>query len=102
MPITDAEIARIPEIVSKPDAYIPGARSKIGRDLAGYAKVLEDGTTLYIEEIRTGKNRLAMNSIRRYPAAKNAAESLRTVLLNGRNDGGDVTNYLPGWPSGSR
>ena len=100
VPITDAEIAQIPEIVSKPDTYILGAKSKIGRELIGYVEVLSDGTTLYIEEVRTGKDRLAMTSIRKYPAAKNASESIQTVLLNVRNDGGEVHIVYPHWPSG--
>lgn len=95
VPITDAEIARIPEILAAPDAYILGAKSKIGRDLVGYVKVQDDGTALYIEEVRTGKNRLAMTSIRKYPAAKNATEAIRSVLLNVRNDGGDVRIIYP-------
>ena len=55
---------------------------------------------LYIEEVRTGKDRLAMTSVRKYPAAKNASESIQTVLLNVRNDGGELHIVYPHWPSG--
>jgi len=70
-----------------------GARSKIGRGSGDIVKVLEDGITLYLEEAR--HRQLAMTSIRKYPAAKNAAESLRRALLNVQNDGGDTEIFYP-------
>lgn len=96
IPITEAEIKQIPEIIADPDAYILGAKSKIGRELIGYVKVLADGTSLYLEEVRTGKNSLAMVSIRKYPATKNASGAIQTVLLNVRNDSGNVRIVYPG------
>jgi hypothetical protein len=75
-------------VVRNPDAV--GPKSKRGDDLVGYVKRMPDGTNSHIEEMRTGKNRLAMLSMKKYPAAKNASEAIQTVLLNVRNDGGDV------------
>jgi hypothetical protein len=70
--VTDADIARIPEIIAAPDRILFGARTKQGRDIVAYTKRLEDGSTLYLEEVREGRQRLAAVSMRRYPATIDA------------------------------
>lgn len=95
IPITAEEIAQIPDIIKNPTAYVVGTKSKIGRELVGTIKRFEDGTTIYFEEVRTGKSRLAMVSMRKYPATKNATEAIQTVLLNVRSDSGNAQIVYP-------
>jgi hypothetical protein len=65
-------------------------RNKRGQPLIGYFKFLADGTTLYFEEVRTGAQRLAMVSMRKYPATRDVPSILKSVPLNVRNDGGST------------
>ncbi|MDR1529830.1 MAG: hypothetical protein LBS40_05465 [Burkholderiales bacterium] len=90
LPVTDEDIQRIPEIVDSPDKIAIGAKSRIGREMVVYLKKMNDGTTLYMEEQRTGKKQLALQSMRKYPATMNdASKILKTVHLYARNDSGD-------------
>lgn len=94
VPLTVNDIAQIPDIVTEPDYVAFGVKSRIGRDLVVYLKRMPDGTTLYLEEQRTGRRLLAMQSMRRYPATMDAASILRADHLNARSDGGDTLNIV--------
>lgn len=72
LPVTNSDFARIPEILANPDKTVYGLKNKIGRDLIGYLKTLPDGTTIYLEEVREGKRRLVMQSMRKYPRTTHA------------------------------
>lgn len=87
--ITDEDIKKLPEVIAEPDSVAFGTRNKIGRDQIVYLKKLEDGTTLYFEEIRTGKRELAAVTVRKYPATMNAASILATLDLNAQGDDGN-------------
>jgi hypothetical protein len=52
-------------------------------------KRLEDGTTLYLEEARTGKKELATVSMRKYPATKDFDDIAATLPSNAQGDGGN-------------
>lgn len=95
LPISADDIARVPEVVGEPDAYAVGPKTKRGDDLVGYIKRMPDGTILYIEELRTGRNRLAMLSMRKYPGAKDFASIAQSLLSNARSDTGDVRIVYP-------
>jgi hypothetical protein len=95
LPISADDIARVPEVVGEPDAYAVGPKTKRGDDLVGYIKRMPDGAILYIEELRTGKNRLAMLSMRKYPGAKDFASIAQSLLSNARSDTGDVRIVYP-------
>lgn len=63
LPITEDDIARLPEIVLNPDFVESGGLTNRGRDAIVYAKRLEDGRILIVEEARTRKGQLAVASM---------------------------------------
>jgi hypothetical protein len=88
--VTDDDLRRLPELLANPDKVVFGAKTKIGRDAIGYIKTMPDGSTLYLEEVRTGRNQLAAVSMRKYPATTNATsllKSLRPTSETLREDG---------------
>jgi len=93
--ITDADILKLPEVIAHPDKVAFGTVNRIGRDQIVYLKKLEDGTTLYFEEVRTGRRELAAVTVRKYPATMDAVSILATLNPNARSDGGNeiiITN----------
>jgi hypothetical protein len=89
LPVTDADFDRIPELIDSPDAVVFGTKTRGKRDQVGYIKRLEDGSTLYLEEVRTGRKELAAVSMRKYPAAKDFDSIAGTLPSNARSDGGN-------------
>ncbi len=87
--VTDEDFERIPELISSPDAVVFGTKTRGKRDQIGYIKQLEDGSTLYLEEVRTGKKELAAVSMRKYPATKDFDSIAATLPSNARGDGGN-------------
>ncbi len=88
--VSAAEIELIPQRIDSPDALVLGAKTNLGRDQIGYLKRLEDGTTLYLEELRTGRQALAAVSMRKYPAARNDGDIAASLISNAQSDGGHV------------
>jgi hypothetical protein len=66
--IDDNDIKAIPYIVNNYDYLIFGAKNKQDRDAIIYAKNL-DGTTVYVEEVRTGKKTLSANTMWKFKNA---------------------------------
>jgi hypothetical protein len=64
--ITDSDIKRIPEIIYNYDKVEFSGKNKIGRETIIYTKQIEDGIIVYVEEIRSGRKRLTLNSMRKY------------------------------------
>lgn len=85
----DADFDRIPDLVTSPDAVVFGTKTRGKRDQIGYIKRQADGSTLYLEEARTGKRVLAAVSMRKYPAAKDFDTIAGTLPSNARSDGGN-------------
>ena len=52
-------------MVFVPDRYVVGAKDRQDHDLVGYVKQMPDGTVLYAEEGRTGRETLAFKIIRK-------------------------------------
>ena len=65
------------------------AKSRNGKDMAGYFKRMPDSTVLHLEEVRTGRHQLAAHSMRRYPATTAASSVPTPANLNARSDSGD-------------
>lgn len=94
-PVGPEDWARIPEIIANPDHVQVVGRTKHGRDVIGFWKREPGGTTMYVEEVRTGARVLAANSMRRYindgsggwPGRPNAAQG---------GPQSNVRNALPG------
>ncbi|MBO4644158.1 MAG: hypothetical protein J5716_06095 [Alphaproteobacteria bacterium] len=61
--ITDEDIKKIPQIVQDYDYIEFPGKNSIGRDVIKYQKKLEDGTTFYVEEIRTGRKNLTIQTM---------------------------------------
>ena len=91
LPVTEDDLLSIPEVVTTPDAIRVGQKNRIGRSLISYVKHMPDGTTILVEEIRTGKKQLALQSLWRYPGTRDADALLRDSELYGRTDTGDVS-----------
>ncbi len=92
--VTDQDFERIPDVLSSPDMTAYGLKNDIGRPMIAYVKRLADGTFLYLEEVRSKRQRLALQSIRKYPATTNALSILESVRHNARNDGGDAVTVV--------
>ena len=77
--ITDADFEAIPDILSAPDTAVYGLKNDIGRDMIVYLKTMPDGTTVYLEEVRTGRKVLTTQSMRRFPRTTSAASIVETL-----------------------
>ena len=64
IPITENDLENIGDVIDNYDS-IETERNNRGQDVIIYTKQYNDGTTYYIEEVRTGRKELAMQSIRK-------------------------------------
>jgi len=90
LPIGPDDFDKIPDVIRSPDRIVLGTKTKGKRDQIGYIKRLADGTTLYLEEVRTGRKALATVSMRKYPAARDFDAIAGTLPSNARSDGGNI------------
>ncbi len=88
LPVTEADFERLPELVAAPDRVVFGTKNRLGRDQIAYAKRMDDGSILYMEEVRTGRKELAAVSLRKYPATMNVDSIVSTLDPNAQGDGG--------------
>lgn len=63
MPVIESDFLKIPEILETYDKVSYGGKSKIGKDVLKYEKEYSDGTRFYVEEIRTGKKTLTIETM---------------------------------------
>ena len=63
--LTNEDYELAADIISTPDQVINTGKNEKGLQTVTYIKKFEDGTIVYIEEVRTGKKELALNSIRK-------------------------------------
>jgi len=101
--ITDADLESIPDILAAPDKTSYGLKNSIGRDLIVHMKKMNDGTTLYLEEIRTKRGTLALQSMRKYPLTTSAASIEKTLRPTSETLQGDARSVAnnPASPSPS-
>lgn len=62
VPVTDADFARLPEIIAAAPAATP-VTTKTGRPALQYEIRLADGTIYYVEEVRAGRKVLALTTL---------------------------------------
>jgi hypothetical protein len=62
LPVTKDDFYKIPEILSSPDQVTYVGTSGIGTHLIEYRKAF-NGTTYYLEEIRTGRKTLSLKTL---------------------------------------
>lgn len=63
--ITEQDFERIPEILNNPDDIVGGSQTKAGLEAITYIKEIEDGSFIYLEEVRTGKKELCLTTMRK-------------------------------------
>lgn len=90
VPITDKDVAAIPDIITTYDAIRYDLVSKRGDPLVAYAKVVDDGVLIYLEEVRNGRKDMAGLSLwKKRPTATSAPDVLQHAVSESyvRNDG---------------
>ena len=87
--ISSDDIKFIPDVLASPDKVIFGVRSKRNHPFIGYLKRMADGSTFYVEEVRTGRKELAAVTLYKYPATRDARAIVANLRLDGRTDSGD-------------
>jgi hypothetical protein len=73
LPITEADIKTIPDVIGQPDYIIFGSRNRKRSDTIVFSKNMPDGSVIYVEEVRTGRKRLAANTMYKM-AGRNGAD----------------------------
>ncbi|HET6969826.1 MAG TPA: hypothetical protein VFH92_01765, partial [Phenylobacterium sp.] len=95
VPVKAEDFRALPEVLGQPDLVAFGSKGKRGEDQIFYVKRQPDGSTLVIEEVRRGKQALAVQSMRRVPGAIDATSLAKAVDLNARNDAGALKIVRP-------
>ncbi|MDO8775193.1 MAG: LPD1 domain-containing protein [Burkholderiaceae bacterium] len=92
--ITDADFDAIIQALQSPDKVVYGTKTVGRREQIISIKRLTDGQLMVLEEVRTGKEKLALVSMRKYPATKNESAIIRTVLPNAQSDSGMAVSIV--------
>ena len=101
--ITDKDFEKIPQVVNEPDRVVFGTKTKSkGLDAIAYVKRLDDGTIAHVEEVRTGRKRLAATSMWKYPAAMDVDSIAASLHPNVRDDGGRTPSIVVRGPSSDK
>jgi len=87
--LTDADLLELPQLVQTADKVAFGSKNTLNKDQIVYLKHMPDGSTLYLEEIRSGRGELAAVSARKYPATIGAESILSTLNPNVQDDSGN-------------
>ena len=85
--LTDADLENIADVVSSPDARIYGIKTHDGLDIIASVKKMPDGTLALVEEVRTGRRKLGVKTLRKHTAASDLETVTDTLLTNARSDG---------------
>ena len=64
--ITDGDFEKIPEVIYGYDDVSFTGKNKIGRETITYKKAFDDGTIMYVEEIRNKRKTLTINTMYKY------------------------------------
>ncbi len=89
LPITEEDILSLLGTVAHADKVVFGLKNRRGQDEIATLTKLEDGATLVVKEVRTGRRDMALASMRKYPATMNEASILASLDPNAQGDGGD-------------
>lgn len=88
--ITDDDIRNIPDVLNNPDFIVFGAKNRQNNNVIVYAKNMNDGSTLYVEERRTRSKHLAANTLYKMTSASDANTLLRNPTLYAQDDRGSI------------
>ncbi|MCM1128930.1 MAG: hypothetical protein NC323_03485 [Oxalobacter formigenes] len=90
--VTREDFLLIPEIISNPDKTVYGAINDRGQDVIGYIKQMPDGTTVYLEEVRTGRKTLTAHTMWKYPPGHHATSIEKSLQHTARTEpGGEIS-----------
>ena len=77
--VSNEDYKTIPSLIYKPDFIAFGAKNDKGFDLIIYGKNMPDGSSLYIEEVRTGKRTLTTKSLKKYKTGVNPSSFAKRI-----------------------
>ena len=92
--VKDSDFTAIINALENPDKVIYGSQNNAGREQIAYISRLDDGSLLVLQEQRVGKRKLALMSMRKYPATVDDSSVIRTLLPNARSDGGNKLSIV--------
>lgn len=87
----------IPEITSNPDKRIYGGKTNDGLNTIVSVKRLEDGSTVVVEEVRTGRKKLAVKTMYKHTAATDTSSIIKNIehsQSNAQSDSGRVVTDI--------
>lgn len=84
--VTDEDLRQIPFIIENPDFLIYGAKNDLKNNTISFVKNSENGSTLFVEEIRNGRRRLACDTMYKLAGTSDACSLARNPTLYARND----------------
>lgn len=90
--ITEDDIRRIPDILSAPDFIVYGSATKTGNKAITFIKA-EAGSTVFVEEIRTGRKKLAGQTIYKIAGTTDASSIKKIPGLTSEN-GSDMIRIV--------
>ncbi|CUJ71451.1 MULTISPECIES: hypothetical protein [Achromobacter] len=85
--VTAEDVARIPDVVTAYDDIRTSLRTDQGAQRVAYAKALDDGVLVYIEDVSRKRNDMRGVTLWKYPAGTD----VRTVLDSALNGGAEKT-----------
>ncbi len=84
--VTDEDLRQIPFIIENPDFLIYGAKNDLKNNTIIFVKNSENGSSLFVEEIRNGRRRLACDTMYKLAGTSDACSLARNPTLYARND----------------
>ena len=90
--ITEDDIRRIPDILSAPDFIVYGSTARTGNKAITFIKA-EAGSTVFVEEIRTGRKKLAGQTIYKTAGTTDASSIKKIPGLTSEN-GSDIIRIV--------
>lgn len=100
--VTDSDVLAIPEIIGNATHVVTGIKGRRDQDLIGWIAPMADGSVAYVEEVRTGKKRLATLSMRKFPPATKSESIASSLSPNARNAPGVAVTAIPQTISGPK
>lgn len=83
LPVTADDVARIPDIVTGYDDIRTDLKSKQGAQRVAYAKAVNDGVMVYIEDVSRKRNDMRAVTLWKFPPSTEVGSVLSTVLGGG-------------------
>ena len=98
LPLTEEDLARIPDIITSPDGMRTDFKSRQGAQRVAYVKQTGDGILFYMEEMSRKKKDMRGISMRKYPLTIDTARVLEIATnpnLYVQNEEATYSNHTP-------